>query len=186
LRFPPTLPSSSAGGAFTSRPFRFNTRDTDDIFADFSVDLVVLQRVRVLIRSNPYCYKGRPRLKTGNELLMASLDLEHRLHEVSFPFLVIHGDDDKVVDSSVSELLYNSASSADKSFKLYPGMWHSLTYGELPGNINVVFSDIIGWLNDRVAAKAVKVERKLKLQSTDGLLKVDSSKESSIVMPKSL
>ncbi|KAL6983558.1 hypothetical protein U1Q18_016942 [Sarracenia purpurea var. burkii] len=33
-QFPPTSPSSSAGGAYTSRSFRFNTRDADDIFAE--------------------------------------------------------------------------------------------------------------------------------------------------------
>ncbi|KAL6011214.1 hypothetical protein ACLOJK_001659 [Asimina triloba] len=34
------------------------------------------------IRENPYCYKGRPRLKTGHELLRISLDIEKKLDEV--------------------------------------------------------------------------------------------------------
>lgn len=34
------------------------------------------------VRENPYCYKGRPRLKTANELLRISTDLEKRLDEV--------------------------------------------------------------------------------------------------------
>ncbi|KAF3579387.1 hypothetical protein DY000_02035625, partial [Brassica cretica] len=37
--------------------------------------------VRKQVRENPYCYKGRPRLKTANELLRISTDLEKRLDE---------------------------------------------------------------------------------------------------------
>lgn len=101
------------------------------------------------VRSNPYWYTGRPRLKTANELFNASTDLEKRLNEVKLPFLVIHGGDDKVTDPAVSKLLYETAASSDKTFKLYPGMWHALTYGELPENIEIVFKDVIEWLNDR-------------------------------------
>ncbi|CAK9160084.1 unnamed protein product [Ilex paraguariensis] len=107
--------------------------------------------IRKEIRSNPYCYKGRPRLQTGYQLVKVSLDLEERLQEVSLPFLIVHGGDDKVTDPSVSKLLYETASSSDKTFELYKGMWHSLSYGELPENIDIVFSDIINWLDQRVA-----------------------------------
>ncbi|XP_052186679.1 caffeoylshikimate esterase-like isoform X2 [Diospyros lotus] len=121
--------------------------------------------IRTEIRSNPYCYKGRPRLQTGNQLMRASLDLEQRLQEVSLPFLLVHGEDDTVTDLSVSKLLYESASSIDKTFKLYPGMWHSLIYGELPENIDVVFSDIIAWLDDRVCSGSSRLEVEQKLRS---------------------
>ncbi|XP_058099013.1 caffeoylshikimate esterase-like isoform X4 [Magnolia sinica] len=46
-------------------------------------------QVREEVRSNPYCYKGRPRLKTGNQLLMASLEIEKNLDQVIALFL--HG-----------------------------------------------------------------------------------------------
>ncbi|KAH7853365.1 hypothetical protein Vadar_001617 [Vaccinium darrowii] len=105
------------------------------------------------IRSNPFCFKGRPRLLTGNQLLTVSLHLEQRLQEVSIPFLIVHGADDKVTNPSVSNLLYESACSTDKSFKLYPAMWHSLTYGELQENNDTVFEDVTAWLDDRVAKR---------------------------------
>ncbi|KAL5986100.1 hypothetical protein ACLOJK_028090 [Asimina triloba] len=107
-------------------------------------------RVREQIRSNPYCYKGRPRLRTGAELLDVSLNLEKNLTEVSLPFIVLHGGDDKVTDPSVSKLLYDTALSTDKTYKLYPGMWHALVTGELPENMGIVFSDIISWLDERI------------------------------------
>ncbi|KAL8517759.1 hypothetical protein ACS0TY_015833 [Phlomoides rotata] len=110
-------------------------------------------QVRQEVRSNPYTYKGRPRLQTGYQLYKVSSDLEKRLEEVSLPLIVVHGDDDKVTDPLVSKALYESARSTDKTFKLYPGMWHSLSYGELPENQDVVFSDIVNWVDERLNAK---------------------------------
>lgn len=108
------------------------------------------QEKRDEIRGNPYCYKDKPRLKTAFELLKVSLDVEaNLLHQVSLPFLIVHGGADKVTDPSVSELLYRSAASQDKTLKLYPGMWHALTSGESPNNIRTVFQDIIAWLDHR-------------------------------------
>lgn len=106
-------------------------------------------------------------------LLIISVD------QVSLPFLIVHGGDDKVTDPSVSKLLYESARSTDKTFKLYEGMWHALTYGELPENIDVVYSDIVAWLDDRVAMRNSRLENEQKLEN-DNLLKAESSEESSI------
>ncbi|GFY82221.1 alpha/beta-Hydrolases superfamily protein [Actinidia rufa] len=134
--------------------------------------------VRKEIRSNPYCYKGRPRLQTGNQLMTVSLHLEQRLQEVSLPFLIVHGGDDKVTDPAASKLLFESARSEDKIFKLYPGMWHALTYGELPENTDIVFADIVLWLNDRVSMRMIsRLESEQKFEN-DGLLKGGSSKDS--------
>jgi acylglycerol lipase len=66
------------------------------------------------------------------------------------PFLVLHGGDDIVTNCSVSELLYRSASSCDKTLKIYPGMWHVL-FGEAPEDVDLIFSDTISWLDERVA-----------------------------------
>ncbi|KAI7752686.1 hypothetical protein M8C21_029219, partial [Ambrosia artemisiifolia] len=82
--------------------------------------------IRQQIRDNPLCYKGRVRLQTAVELFTAAVDLENRLKEVTMPFLIVHGEDDKVTDPLTSKLLYESASTTDKAFKLYPGMWHAL------------------------------------------------------------
>ncbi|PON75335.1 Alpha/beta hydrolase fold [Parasponia andersonii] len=121
--------------------------------------------VREAVRANRYCYKGRPRLKTGYELLRVSSAIEPKLQEISLPFLVLHGGDDRVTDKSVSKLLYDEASSKDKTFKLYPGMWHGLLYGEPPENIDIVFKDIIGWLEERAALGNSRLEKELKAEN---------------------
>jgi acylglycerol lipase len=78
--------------------------------------------------------------------------------QISLPFLVVHGGDDKVTDPSVSDLLYRSATSQDKKINLYPGMWHALTSGETPENIHTVFNDIISWLDQRSTSTRSSVE----------------------------
>lgn len=90
--------------------------------------------------------------------------------QVSLPFLVLHGGEDKVTDKAVSQQLYNDAASSDKSFKLYPGMWHGLLYGELPENIEIVSADTIGWLNQRSEFGNSRLERELKLQDDEILI----------------
>ncbi|KAK4769414.1 hypothetical protein SAY86_027564 [Trapa natans] len=123
--------------------------------------------IREQVRANPYCYKGRPRLKTGYECLRFSMDLEKRLNEVSLPFLLLHGEEDRVTDKSVSKLLYEEAASTDKTFNLYPEMWHGLLYGETLDNIDIVFSDIIKWLGDRTTLGNSRFEREQKNEEDD-------------------
>ncbi|KAL8166793.1 hypothetical protein V2J09_008292, partial [Rumex salicifolius] len=57
----------------------------------------------------------------------------------------------QVTDLNISKLLYETAASTDKTFKLYDGMWHNLTFGEFPENIDRVLADIIAWLDERSA-----------------------------------
>ncbi|XP_025814455.1 caffeoylshikimate esterase-like [Panicum hallii] len=104
--------------------------------------------MRKEVRSNPYIYRGKLPLKTCHELLMVSLDIEKNLNQVTMPFLVLHGGDDIVTDPSVSKLLFEKASSRDKTFKLYSGMWHALA-AEFPDDVERVYSDIITWLDER-------------------------------------
>ncbi|KAK1421269.1 hypothetical protein QVD17_23464 [Tagetes erecta] len=128
--------------------------------------------IRQEIRENSLCYKGRVRLQTAMELFTVTTNIEKKLKDVTIPFLIVHGEDDKVTDPMTSKLLYENASSTDKAFKLYPGMWHALTYGEFPENTDTVFVDIISWINERIARGNSRLEReqnskKNELHSTD-------------------
>ncbi|KAF5931366.1 hypothetical protein HYC85_032239 [Camellia sinensis] len=114
------------------------------------------------VRNNKLIYQEKPRLKTALEMLRTSMSLEDSLDKVvifstfrsfyfpvTLPFFVLHGEADTVTDPEVSKALYEQASSKDKTIKLYPGMWHALTSGESDSNIEIVFSDIIAWLDKR-------------------------------------
>ncbi|KAL0756773.1 hypothetical protein Bca101_094441 [Brassica carinata] len=71
------------------------------------------------IRNNKLIYQDKPRLKTALEMLRTSMNLEDTLHEITLPFFVLHG------------------------------MWHGLTSGEPDANVDLVFADIINWLDVR-------------------------------------
>ncbi|KAB8099108.1 hypothetical protein EE612_028983 [Oryza sativa] len=104
---------------------------------------------REKIRKNKLIYQDKPRLKTALELLRTSISVEQSLSQVSMPFFILHGEADTVTDPEVSRALYERAASADKTIKLYPGMWHGLTAGEPDHNVHLVFSDIVAWLDRR-------------------------------------
>jgi acylglycerol lipase len=125
---------------------------TKDIIANAIKDPV--KRKEIL--KNPYLYRGKPRVKTALELLNASIALEKRLDQVTIPFLLLQGEADIITDPEISKELYESAKSPDKEIKLYPGMWHSLTLGESDEDINLVFNDILQWLDKRSSAGSIQ------------------------------
>ncbi|TYI07828.1 hypothetical protein ES332_A10G252300v1 [Gossypium tomentosum] len=85
--------------------------------------------------------------------------------EVTLPFIVLHGEDDKVTDQQVSIELFKVASSTDKTIKLYPGMWHALLCGEPLENTEIVFADIIRWLEERTKLGNPRAETLNKVQA---------------------
>lgn len=100
-------------------------------------------------------YSKYPRLGTAQELLSATERLEATLHEITLPFIVLHGLDDKVTSWEGSKMLYNAASTADKDKEmwLYPHLCHALLHGEKPSTCDRVFKDIIEWLDRRCGFK---------------------------------
>ncbi|XP_024046343.1 caffeoylshikimate esterase isoform X3 [Citrus clementina] len=98
---------------------------------------------------NVICYNDQTRLKTAFELLNATIDIEKQVGKVSSPLLILHGAEDKVTDPSVSQFLYEKASSTDKTLKLYEEGYHCILEGEPDDRIFTVISDIISWLDAR-------------------------------------
>ncbi|CDP11603.1 unnamed protein product [Coffea canephora] len=92
-------------------------------------------------------YKHKPRLRTALELLKTTQEIEQKLEKVSLPLLILHGKADAITDPSISEALYEKASSADKKLILYDDAYHSLLEGEPDEVILKVFGDIISWLD---------------------------------------
>lgn len=46
-------------------------------------------------------------------------------------------------------------------------MWHGLLYGETVENIDIVFADIIAWLEERCASGNSRIEKQLKTECDD-------------------
>lgn len=104
---------------------------------------------KVIATQNPMRYNGRPRLGTVIELLRVTEYLSQRLWKVDIPFIVVHGSDDVVTDPNVSQALHEEAASGDKTLKIFPGMLHSLLFGETDDNVGMVRNELLGWLNER-------------------------------------
>ena len=54
----------------------------------------------------------------GLALLKALSELQGKLHEVVFPLLILHGDDDRLCDISGSDLLHTMSTSKDKTYSV--------------------------------------------------------------------
>ncbi|GLT83032.1 hypothetical protein SLE2022_013450 [Rubroshorea leprosula] len=115
---------------------------------------IKVEEKKIIGDMNPERYRGKPRLGTVLELLRATEYLGKRLDEVSLSFLVLHGSEDAVTDPAVSIALYEEAKSEDKTIKIYEGMMHSLLFGELEENIEIVRNDMFDWLNERCGGMA--------------------------------
>ncbi|CAI9779961.1 unnamed protein product [Fraxinus pennsylvanica] len=103
-----------------------------------------------IIASNPRRYTGKPRVGTMREIARQCEYIQNNFHKVTVPFLTVHGTLDGVACSSGSKMLYEKASSEDKSLKLYEGMYHSLIQGEPDESANLVLADMRAWIDERV------------------------------------
>ena len=65
----------------------------------------------------------------------------------TLPVLILHGTNDKATKPEGSQHFYDTASSADKTLKLYEGQYHDLL-NDL--DKEVVMADIKGWLNEHL------------------------------------
>ncbi|KAG2251349.1 hypothetical protein Bca52824_081485 [Brassica carinata] len=103
-----------------------------------------------IIASNPQRYTGKPRVRTMREILRKTQYVQENFGRVIIPLMTVHGTYDGVTCPSSSTLLYEKASSADKTLKLYDGMYHSLIQGEPDENAAIVFKDMREWIDERV------------------------------------
>lgn len=111
----------------------------------------VLEKRHLCSRS-PLVFGRNPRLATARELIDVTQRISANLDKFDAPFLVLHGRADVVTDPQLSQALYDESPSADKTIRLYDGMWHSLTSGEPDENIDRVFADCTEWILARAKA----------------------------------
>lgn len=110
-----------------------------------------------IIASNPRRYTGTPRVGTMRELLRQTEYVQNNFDKVTAPFLTVHGTSDGVTCPTGSKLLYEKASSTDKTLKLYDGMYHSLIQGEPDENANIVLADMRAWIDERAQKYGPKI-----------------------------
>jgi lysophospholipase len=73
--------------------------------------------------------------------------LSQDLPRLRLPLLLLHGGADRIAPPSGSEQVYREAQSADKTLKIYPGLYHEI-HNE-PEQAEVL-ADVAAWLDARV------------------------------------
>ena len=75
--------------------------------------------------------------------------LKRQATKISLPIMIVQGNNDKFVDPRGSQLLYDLATSEDKTIKFYDGFYHEV-FNE-PDN-RLVLQDVKNWLDAHIGA----------------------------------
>jgi len=97
--------------------------------------------------NDPLVYRGKITCRFGAEMLATLRKLPSEMPEINLPILIMHGTADRLCDPEGSRILYDQASSRDKTLKLYEGFYHEI-FNE-PGHKQVL-ADMEAWLAARI------------------------------------
>lgn len=76
--------------------------------------------------NDPLVYTDPIPARTGYELLQTMKYIQENAGKFTLPFLLVHGSDDELTNPRGSELLYEKATSSDKTLKIFHGGYHEL------------------------------------------------------------
>lgn len=74
--------------------------------------------------------------------------LEKTLINYNYPCLIMHGENDQIVPKSASEVFYSRCSSADKTLKVFPDLYHEILNEEVE-KIEIL-KIITAWIQARI------------------------------------
>ena len=92
---------------------------------------------------DPLVHHGKLTSRLIAEMSKAMDDTLARAAEVTLPLLTMHGDADKLTSPQGSEEFHAKAGSADKTLKMYPGLFHEI-FNE--PERDAVLADLGNWL----------------------------------------
>jgi alpha-beta hydrolase superfamily lysophospholipase len=113
--------------------------------SEVSRDPEVVQRYR----DDPLVHSGKISARLVVELFGAIADLAERRGSLNLPVLVMHGEADVMTPAGGSQRFFDAVSSAEKTLRLYPGLYHEI-FNE-PEKDQVI-GELCDWLDDRIEA----------------------------------
>ncbi len=116
---------------------------------DFSRDPAVVK----FMDEDPLIANETQPTLTVAEMVRADERLERAFPWFTLPLFIMHGTLDKATKPSGSQLFYDTASSKDKTLKLYEGHFHDHLNDV---DKEFVMADITSWLNARVPAQEIE------------------------------
>ncbi len=97
--------------------------------------------------SDPLVFHGKTPARLASEMLKSMLRVKAEVSKISLPFITVQGSQDKLVDPGGAQMLYEGASSRDKTIKIYEGFYHEV-FNE--PEREVVLKDVETWLTARL------------------------------------
>ncbi len=97
--------------------------------------------------NDPMVFHGKTPARLAAEMLRAMLRVKAEVSRIALPFITVQGSQDKLVDPGGAQMLYNGASSQDKTIKIYDGFYHEV-FNE--PEREVVLKDVETWLAGHV------------------------------------
>uniref|UniRef100_A0A3Q2WF26 Monoglyceride lipase n=2 Tax=Haplochromis burtoni TaxID=8153 RepID=A0A3Q2WF26_HAPBU len=96
-------------------------------------------------------YHGGMRVSFGMQLMAAVERMQREIPSISWPFLLLHGDADKLCDIRGSRMMYDNSLSTDKKIKIYEGGYHALHH-DLPEVAESVLKELTTWITEHIPA----------------------------------
>lgn len=101
--------------------------------------------------ADPLNYRGKMPAGLLSALVRAGRVIDRRESSITEPLLIMHGSDDQLTDPDGSRELYTRAASADKTLRIYDGLYHEILNEP---ERNQVIAHIAGWLDERTPDRA--------------------------------
>jgi acylglycerol lipase len=118
-----------------------------------SLDASAISQDRAVVDAyvnDPLVFRGKITCRFGAEVLLTQRALSARMPELRLPLLIMHGGADRLSATAGSRMLYEKASSTDKTLKIYDGFHHEI-FNE-PGR-DQVLADMEAWLSARASPR---------------------------------
>ena len=100
--------------------------------------------------TDPLVCRGKVTARLSAELVKAIQLVTAEATKITLPILIVQGGADKLVDPKGAQMLYDAVSSADKTIKIYDGLYHEV-FNE-PEH-DQVLGDIKGWLETHLSRR---------------------------------
>ncbi|KAG0725363.1 Monoglyceride lipase [Chionoecetes opilio] len=105
--------------------------------------------MRSRLKKDPLRYQGGIRARWATAMVESLWRIEEKLEGVEWPFLVLHGEADKLCSPEGSKALVQRSASTDKELKVFPAASHNL-YLEVSEVRLEALQDTVEWITTRL------------------------------------
>lgn len=99
--------------------------------------------------NDPLVYTGKVTARLGAEMIEAMQRMTAEASRIRLPVLILQGGADRLVDPAGARMLHDLAGSADKTLKVYEGLYHEVYNEPERGQ---VLHDVESWLERHLHA----------------------------------